>query len=160
VEIAIAIMILALGVIPLISVFISNSQETRANKNRSIAAALATSVLERYRRFRPDSIQGFTGAVDPNAATVPAEAPEIANDPVLTPKDAKDSTKAFFDLVKQLGFARVASYKKVSKRVGELTCTVFWREDAGAGRERVMSYSLATMLTDPIYPMGREDPGN
>lgn len=163
VEIAIAILILALGVMPMLGVFIANSEETRANKNRSFAAAIAASCLERYRKFRPKTLESmFKTEIKPedfeNAKNLPETSKEIADDPILSPKkvDAKDPAKEFFDLLPR--FRRVMSYKAVAgtERAGQLQCTVVWTEKA-AGRERVLTYSLATLLTDPIFPTGRED---
>lgn len=162
VEIAIATLILALGVLPMIGVFIANSEETRANKNRSFAAALASSALERYRKFRPETLASkFSTEINiqqvESSKTLPETDKDIEADPVLTPPAAElkdDSAKEFFRIAKN--FKRVAYFKKISNRMGQLTCTVFWKETT-AGRERVLVYSLATLLTDPIFPTGKEE---
>ena len=158
VEIAIATLILALGVLPMIGVFIANSEETRANKNKSFAAALASSALERYRKFRPETLaQKFSKEIDPESIkTLPETDKEIENDPVLTPKEGDqkdDASKEFFRIAKN--FKRVVSFKKINSRMAQLTCIVVWDEVA-AGRHRMLVYSLATLLTDPIFPTGRE----
>lgn len=162
VEIAIATLILGLGVLPMLGVFIANSEETRANKNRSFAAALASSALERYRKFRPETLAAKfnkeinAGQVE-SSKTLPETDKEIESDPVLTIPDAQlkdDASKEFFRIAKN--FKRVAYFKQINKRMGQLTCTVFWKESA-AGRDRVMVYSLATLLTDPIFPTGRDE---
>lgn len=162
VEIAIATLILALGILPMIGVFIANSEETRANKNRSFAAALAASALERYRKFRPETLASKFKDVDPAAIEAPKTLPEtdkeIENDPVLTLKEADqkdEASKEFFRIAKN--FRRLAYFHPVNKRMGQLTCTVVWDEVA-AGRHRIQVYSLATLLTDPIFPTGRDEP--
>jgi type II secretory pathway pseudopilin PulG len=163
VEIAIAILILALGILPMIGVFISNSEETRANKNRSFAAVLASSALERYRKFRPEKLKSMFGTeIKPeeyeNTRKLPESSPELATDPILTPKNlaANDPAKRFYEVIEKLNFRRVLHFKQISNRVGQLQCTVVWSEKA-AGREKVLTYSLATLLTDPIFPTGRDD---
>ena len=162
VEIAIATLILALGVLPMIGVFIANSEETRANKNRSFAAALASSALERYRKFRPETLAAkFATEINPEtietSKTLPETDKDIDADPILTPKDAdiKDAdSKEFFRIAKN--FRRVAYFKKINDRMGQLTCTVF-RKEVTAGRERVLVHSLASLLTDPIFPTGKDE---
>jgi prepilin-type N-terminal cleavage/methylation domain-containing protein len=56
VEVAIAVTILALALVPMLGVFLATSEETRANKNRTVAAALAASLLERYRSLPPEAL--------------------------------------------------------------------------------------------------------
>jgi hypothetical protein len=163
VEIAIAILILALGILPMIGVFISNSEETRANKNRSFAAVLASSVLERYRKFRPEKLKGmFATEAKPeeweSSRKLPESSPELANDPILSPKNlpANDPSKRFFEITEK-NFRRVVWFKPgANNKTGQLQCSVAWIEKA-AGREKVLTYSLATLLTDPIFPTGRDE---
>jgi hypothetical protein len=93
--------------------------------------------------------------------TPPETSKEIEADPVLTPPlaELKGDAQEFFDIVlNKVKFRRVAQFTMVpgSNRMGQLQCTVVWVERA-AGRDRVLTYSLAAMLTDPIFPMGRDE---
>ncbi len=168
VEIAIAVLILALGILPMIGVFIANSEETRANKNRSFAATLAASVLERYRKFRPSALDGKFGktAITPEviegwekSKQLPETSKELAGDPLLTPPPAELKDEMQKDFFKRLdSFHRVVSFEMVGKRMGKLTCAVAWEESAAGHGKRVITYTLATLLTDPIFPTGRDEP--
>jgi hypothetical protein len=168
IEIAIAVLILALGILPMIGVFVANSEETRANKNRSFAATLAASVLERYRKFRPATLDGkfAKGAVTPeiiagweSSKTLPETSKELSNDPLLSPPQSELKDEMQKDFFRRLdSFHRVVSFEMVGKRMGKLTCAVAWKENAAGHGERVITYTLATILTDPIFPTGRDEP--
>ncbi|MBI4865193.1 MAG: prepilin-type N-terminal cleavage/methylation domain-containing protein [Candidatus Riflebacteria bacterium] len=169
VEIAIALLILSLGLLPMMGVFISNSEETRANKNRAFAAMLASSTLERYRRMSPAMLAASNlDWADENEVkqqclkmTSIKEKPAVlGKDPFISPwvKDPGDGyLKEFYALVGGK-FSRYCTfnYDKASG-TGELVVTVIWQEKP-AGGQRTVSYALGALVSEQFFPLGRKVP--
>jgi len=178
IEIAIALVLLAVALIPIVGVFLSSSEETRANKNRSIAAVLAASVLERCRHMRPEvlrSVKDWASVQEvqtqKSAMTAGPDVPSwISKDALVSPwTDSQQTSNSFlkeFGSIVQGRFRRFCSLVAYNAKAGEntpmgendrsgwLSVTVVWTEKT-AGVSRTVSYSLSTLVSDPIFPLGR-----
>lgn len=74
VEVAIAILFLALAMVPLLDSILSGSRRARQDRNRVFATALCASAIERYRLEVPSNVAGAMGSVDTDAALNPPDA--------------------------------------------------------------------------------------
>lgn len=154
IEIVIAVMILCLGVLPLYQVFMNSNRDAQRNRNRSYAAAMASSVIERYRGVtkwdKPeapyeDLIAKFPkGAYDGALRAGPQRhvgksVPELLDeDFLLSPWNSQHAPQgvdaqnkhvtAYGTLVKDKGYRRLAYFEQKNPRLGAMVCTVVWRE--------------------------------
>lgn len=154
VEIVIAVMILVLGVLPLYQVFMNSSRDAQRNRNRSYAAAMASSVIERYRGVtkwdKPEAPYeeliskfpkgAYDGALQGGAERhVGKSVPELLDeDFLLSPWNTQHAPQGidaqskhvteYGRLVKDKGYRRLAYFEQKSPRLGAMVCTVVWRE--------------------------------
>lgn len=121
IEVVLAMLLLALAIIPIMDSILSGSRRVQEDKMRVFATALAASTIERYRLELPGTAAGAVGGA--------------AGDPVLNPATASPAwheIRSKFDVV--------ASYDG-DGRSGILGVQVSWDEN---GRTR--SIQLQTVL--------------
>lgn len=180
IEICIAALILSVALLPAIGVFQHNSEQTRANKNRTFAAALAASVIERYRRAKPSELNNFKDAasiegmiktaMDAKDVSGASEPALIDSDPLLKIVDtppaavaaagAFDSEREFAGSVAKrfrrfVAFDQSAASGSSSTRfAGQLICSVVWIETSGINR--AVRYTVGSVVGDTTFPLGSE----
>lgn len=122
VEVSLAVVIMALALIPVASMIISSTRQTRFNEDQALAALLAAQILERYRDEPLDWL----------AANLREPAPDrIAGDPALSPRGdvLGQEYMRYVDT-----FERHVTYVPKDGATGVLVAEVRWRERGGAAR--------------------------
>lgn len=139
-EIALAVLILALAIVPMVSLLISGTRETRLSRDRIVAAHLASSMLE---RFRMEPVQTLSVVFD----SMEAGRDFVAADPLLTPDPLPPGYGPFLDRFERFVLFELDSDS--GGRKGTLKAIVRW-EEKGHRRE----LSMGTVLVDPVFPGG------
>lgn len=125
VEVSLAVVIMALALIPVVSMIISSTRQTRFNEDQALAALLAGQLLERYRDEPLDWLAAnlHEGAAD-----------RIAGDPVLSPGEDVLGQEYMRHVA---AFERRVTYHAKDGGTGLLVAEVRWRERGGAPRSVV-----------------------
>lgn len=140
VEIALAVLILSLAIVPMVSLLITETRETRLSRDRIVASHLASNILE---RFRMEPVETLSVALD----TMEAGRDFVASDPLLTPDPLPEGYKAYLDRFER--FALFELDEGAGGRKGTLKAIVRWSEK-GFPRE----LSMGTVLVDSDFPGG------
>jgi hypothetical protein len=158
-EVALALLMLALGVLPVFSALVSGSAETRASRDRTAATLLATSALERFRRCSPDALARlFAAPFDDfrsvkarvDAAVAAARLPEsgppaLLEDPVLWPAGEDGFQEP---TGRARAFRVLMAFTRTGPRTGQLACAVLW-QDGPASARRTLCVSLGAIVAEP-----------
>lgn len=125
VEVSLAVVIMALALIPVASMIIAGTRQTRFNEDQALAALLAGQILERYRDEPADWLA--------ENLREPA-ADRIARDPELSPR-GDVLGQEYMRYVST--FERLVTYVPKGGASGVLIAEVRWRERGGTPRKVV-----------------------
>jgi type II secretory pathway pseudopilin PulG len=113
VEIMLAILVMALALIPIVSLIQAGTRQTRFNEQHVLASLLAAHILERYREEPREVLESLASS----------GAAAIREDPLLTPVDA--DAAGFRQLIS--GFERSVEYRRNPEGVALLVARVRWQ---------------------------------
>jgi type II secretory pathway component PulJ len=160
-EVVLATAITSLAVFPLLSALNSSSRTTRATRDQATGAMLALSVLERHRQLSPSVLAATLQGGDDVSVTSPGSliVPEVEPGEQASDHSVR-ALKSYREFVGRqfrvsLKFEPVPAPAAGPVRQGVLSCTVTWSEPF-AGGARSVSYALAAVVSDPVFPKGRD----
>ena len=166
-EIVVVTLVLMLGIIPIYQTMVSQSEQTRFSRQAAFAAAVATNVVEIYKRL---SIKDLNKAQADGKFASPLKGDAPDADPILFPWN-NEQLRPFLDAGdSSLGELMKAYRKEMDKYTIKVTVTP--GEGAHADRyckvQALVSYEVrqnsgsrtnqvpaVMLLTDPCFPKGK-----
>ena len=158
-EILVATLILVLGIIPVYNLLMAQSGQTRFNRNRSLAASIATRILARVRKLPP----GYLKKLE---ASAPDAEKLVEEDPVLNPSKDELNPPTDEEIVKMSeGYERAVGRFKRTLTVEEDTdnpgmfrafVVVKWDERLAPGAPTVeREFKLGQVVASSFLPTGK-----
>jgi prepilin-type N-terminal cleavage/methylation domain-containing protein len=124
VELALAMIILGLALLPVFSLLTSGMRQAQFNEEQALASFLADQILERYRDASIDWLEEKLAGPD-------AASKLVEQDPLLTPKNdplGADFMRVLSTYSRSIAFERRGPAKPQPSHSGTLTARVRWQD--------------------------------